>query len=285
MPDRLQPDSIRLKLYRVIFESDTPAGRAFDLALIWCIIGSVLVVMLDSVHALYAQYGLWLEGLEWMFTILFTLEYGLRIYCTPQRWRYIFSFWGIIDLISILPSYLALFLPHAHYVLVVRVFRVIRVFRVLRLVKYMRQANTLMQALRQGKQKILVFLSVVMGIVTVFGAIMYMVEGPENGFTSIPRAMYWAIITLTTVGYGDITPQTELGQFIASAVMLVGYAVIAVPTGIFTAELATAMRKEESHHVCTNCHKATHHINAVYCDRCGHRLDREWDHMRTHEPD
>ena len=274
---------LRLRLYQIIFESDTPAGKYFDIALIVCILGSVLVVILDSVQALSAKWGMLFNVLEWIFTLLFTAEYLLRIYCTPQRARYIFSFWGLIDLVSVLPSYLAIFLPQAHYVLLVRIFRVVRVFRILRMVKYVKQAETLMQALRQGRQKILVFLCVVMGIVTVFGAIMYLVEGPEHGFTSIPRAMYWAIITLTTVGYGDITPQTEIGQFIASAVMLVGYAVIAVPTGIFTAELATAMRKEFSHHVCTNCHKATHHINAVYCDRCGHKLDREWDHMMNQE--
>ncbi|WP_369602474.1 ion transporter [Hahella sp. SMD15-11] len=274
---------LRLRLYQIIFESDTPAGKYFDIALIVCILGSVLVVILDSVQALSAKWGMLFNVLEWIFTLLFTAEYLLRIYCTPQRARYIFSFWGLIDLVSVLPSYLAIFLPQAHYVLLVRIFRVVRVFRILRMVKYVKQAETLMQALRQGRQKILVFLCVVMGIVTVFGAIMYLVEGPEHGFTSIPRAMYWAIITLTTVGYGDITPQTEIGQFIASAVMLVGYAVIAVPTGIFTAELATAMRKEYSHHVCTNCHKATHHINAVYCDRCGHKLDREWDHMMNQE--
>lgn len=267
--------SLRDRIYRIIFYANTPAGRAFDLALIITILASVGIVLLDSVQSLNAEYGQWFTLLEWGFTLLFTLEYLVRVACSPNPRRYIFSFYGIIDLLSIVPTYLSLFVTNVDYLLVVRLLRVMRLFRILRLSKYVSQANLLMYAIRQSQQKITVFLFFILVIVTIFGALMYLIEGPANGYSSIPRSIYWAIVTLTTVGYGDISPQTNLGQALAAMVMILGYAIIAVPTGIFTAELASALQKKDDPRECQHCGKRRHELEAQYCSACGTVLENK----------
>ncbi|WP_237065225.1 ion transporter [Microbulbifer guangxiensis] len=259
-------------LNEVIFGTDTPAGKNFDVFLIWAILISVLLVLLVSVKSIEARYGQELFILEWVFTALFTVEYFLRIYCAVDRRRYISSFYGIVDLLAILPSYLALVFAGAGYLLVIRLLRVLRIFRVLKLVRYLRDANLLMRALWQSRRKILVFYSGMLVIATLFGALMFVVEGPGNGFTSIPKSIYWAIVTVTTVGYGDISPHTTLGQAIASLTMLIGYSIIAVPTGIVTAELASELGRERSLSRCDNCSRAGHDMDAEYCKFCGYKL-------------
>ena len=206
--------AIKHKLYTIIFGHDTPAGKRFDLILIYTIIISVLVVILDSLTTA-TRFDFYLKCLEWAFTIFFTVEYVLRIYCSPNRWRYVFSFYGLVDLLSIIPTYLSLFITDASYLLIVRLLRVLRVFRILKLVRYLSEANILARSLLMSRRKILVFFSVVLVLATIFGSLMFIVEGPEHGFTSIPRSIYWTIVTITTVGYGDITPHTILGQIIA----------------------------------------------------------------------
>lgn len=263
--------SWRERLYIIIFQSDTPAGRRFDTWLLAIILASLLVVMLDSIDSLRRPYGQWFSALEWLFTAIFALEYGLRLYCSPRPLRYAFSFFGLIDLLAVLPGILALYFGDAQYLIIVRVIRVLRIFRVLKLTPYLRQANFLLTALRGSQQKITVFFLCIMTLVTVFGALMYVVEGPAHGFTSIPTSIYWAIVTLTTVGFGDITPKTPLGQGIASLVMIAGYSIIAVPTGIFTAELASAMRQSSDQN-CPNCAKSGHDADAAFCNRCGSPL-------------
>ena len=260
------------KLYIIIFESDTPAGKAFDVALIISILLSVVVVMLDSVKWINAAIGPLLYGLEWTFTILFTIEYGLRIYCTRRPVRYIFSFYGLVDLFAILPTYVSFFVPASRYFIVIRILRVLRIFRILKLVQYLGESRMLMHALYAARRKIIVFLFVVLTLVVVFGSLMYVVEGKENGFTSIPRSIYWAIVTLTTVGYGDISPKTNLGQTIAAFVMILGYAIIAVPTGIVTAELSHARFSQHMNIKCPECEQYGHDNNARYCKFCGAAL-------------
>ena len=230
----------RTRLARVVFESDTPAGRAFDVALLWSIVLSILLVTLESVSSIRASYGGLLRGLEWGFTVLFTVEYAVRLYAARRSLRYASSFLGVVDLLTIVPSYLSLFLPGAQSLLAVRALRLLRVFRILKLSRYLGEATVLTSALRASRFKIIVFVSTVLTLVVIIGSVMYLVEGAANGFTSIPVSIYWAIVTLTTVGYGDISPQTPLGQMLASALMIVGYGVIAVPTGIVTAELTRA---------------------------------------------
>lgn len=229
--------SWKSKLYEIVFESDTPAGRAFDIVLLWAVLISVAAVCLDSVVAVREQYGDWLRILEWAFTLVFTLEYMARIFSAKDRWQYAFSFYGLVDLFSTIPTYLSIFIPGAHSFLVVRVLRLMRIFRILKLGNYMSEANYLSNALIASKRKIAVFLLSVMTIIMIAATLMYLIEGPENGFDSIPRAIYWAIVTITTVGYGDISPHTVFGQILASGLMLVGYTIIAVPTGIVSAEL------------------------------------------------
>lgn len=260
-------------LYEVIFGTDTPAGKGFDLVLIYMILLSVLVLMLDSVEAIRSQFKWLLFGLEWMFTVIFTLEYLVRIYCTPNVRRYLTSFYGIIDLISVLPSYLSLFIPGANFLLIVRLLRVLRVFRILKLVRYLSEANVLIRSMAMARRKIFVFFITVLVLSTVFGALMFVVEGPEHGFTSIPRSIYWTIVTITTVGYGDITPQTTLGQVIASAAMLTGYSILAVPTGILTAELFQEMTRERQFARCNSCEKLGHERDAKHCKHCGSVLE------------
>lgn len=270
------PPGWRERLYVVVFHTDTPAGRRFDELLLLAIGASLLVVMLDSIAAVNRAYGLQLTVLEWGFTALFAAEYLLRLYCSPRPLRYAFSFYGLIDLLAVLPGILALVYADAQYLLIVRVLRMLRVFRVLKLTPYLTQANFLLVALRGSRQKIIVFLLTVSTLVTVFGTLMYVIEGPAHGFSSIPTSIYWAVVTLTTVGFGDITPKTPLGQGLATLIMITGYSIIAVPTGIFTAELASAMRTGGGDgpllRDCPSCAKPRHEAGASFCSRCGNPL-------------
>lgn len=264
--------SLAERIHVVIEGTDTRTGKFFDVVLLIAIALSVAVVMFDSVLILRLQYGELFFYAEWFFTILFTIEYMLRLYSAPNRKRYAFSFFGIIDLLALLPSYLSLFFVGTQYLLVVRILRILRIFRVFKLRSYMQQAGFLAAAFKTSQHKIIVFFVSLLLLVTIFGAVMYVVEGPENGYTSIPLSIYWAVVSLTTVGYGDISPKTPLGQAIASMVMITGYAIIAVPTGIFTAELTRTMRPQLHPISCPNCGKFGHASNAKFCDRCGHDL-------------
>lgn len=262
----------RYHLYRIIYEADTPAGKWFDIVLICSILLSVASIILNSVTDISARYGDYLHWVEWFFTMLFTLEYVLRIICIDRPSRYIFSFYGVVDLVSILPTYLSLIFTGLDSFHAIRILRILRIFRVLKLAQYLIQINILMTAISGSRQKITVFLFFVLTNIVVFGSIMYVVEGPEHGFTSIPKSIYWAIVTLTTVGYGDISPQTNLGQALAGLVMILGYSVIAVPTGIFTAELANAIKKGQDAISGPNCEKVGHETGAQYCNACGSKL-------------
>ncbi|MDP0498986.1 MAG: ion transporter [Verrucomicrobiota bacterium JB022] len=268
------PQSLRERTRIIIFESDTPAGKAFDVLLIFSILASVAAVMAVSVEPWRAQYGPVLRAAEWAFTVLFTVEYLLRLWSAPSARRYQRSFFGVVDLLSILPTYLSLLLPGAEYILMLRLLRTLRIFRVLKLLAYIQGSNVILTALRASRYKITVFILTVAVLVTLMGSLMYIVEGGQNGFTSIPTSIYWAIVTLTTVGYGDISPQTPLGQFLASAIMLTGYAIIAVPTGIVTAELARAPREELTRpgRRCPRCGSPDQRPSARYCDQCGEDL-------------
>jgi voltage-gated potassium channel len=232
----------REEVYEVIFEAETPAGKTFDVVLIALILGSVAVVMLDSVEAVRARHGALLRGLEWGFTLLFTAEYLLRLACVERPGRYARSIFGLVDLLAILPTYISLVLPGATYLTTVRVLRILRVFRVLKLAHHVREMEVLGRALKASRRKITVFVLAVFTLVVILGSLMYLIEGRENGFSSIPRSVYWAIVTLTTVGYGDISPQTPLGQSLAAVIMICGYGILAVPTGIVTVELARESR-------------------------------------------
>lgn len=268
---------LRASLYEIVFGYETWGGKLFDLLLIAVIVISVTAAVLDSVESVHARYGIFLYWLEWLFTILFTLEYLLRIYITDKRREYIFSFYGIVDLCSILPTYIALLFPSALYLIVIRIMRVLRIFRILKLFRYMGEANLLFAALLQARRKILVFLFTVVTLIIIFGAVIFIIEGPENGFTSIPVAIYWAIVTITTVGYGDITPHTPLGQFVAGIAMICGYAIIAVPTGIIGAELMQEVQRrsqavQRSSRECVNCKSTNHDMDARFCKLCGHHI-------------
>jgi len=263
----------RLKAYTIIFESDTRAGRLFDVLLFVAIITSVGVVIADSVQSLAGRYGKAFDVLEWSFTILFTVEYVLRLSCVRHPMRYATSFFGVVDLLSILPTYFAMLFPEAHVLIDVRVLRLLRIFRVLKLTAYLWEFQALGAALVASRRKILVFLSGVAMIVVVMGTLMYVVEGAENGFTSIPTSVYWAITTMTTVGFGDITPKTDLGRLIASVMMLVGWGTLAVPTGIVTSELtARRIRGEPTTRTCHECLSEGHAVEATFCLHCGARL-------------
>jgi voltage-gated potassium channel len=270
-------DTWRNRLYVIIFQTDTVAGRRFDSTLLLIILASLVVVILDSIDEVHQNYANVLAYIEWGFTVIFLSEYILRLYCSPKPLRYAFSFYGLVDLLAIVPGILALYYSDAQYLLIIRIIRMLRIFRVLKLGPYLKQAHYLLDALRGSKQKILVFLLSVCTLVTVFGTLMYVVEGPEHGFTSIPKGIYWAIVTLTTVGYGDIVPKTVLGQIISSLVMITGYSIIAVPTGIFTAELATAMRGGQQQHDCPVCSKSSHEHEASFCSRCGNALFKKME--------
>lgn len=262
----------RLKLRRIIFDSDTPAGRRFDLWLLWVIVISIACVMAESVQRIDAHLGLPLRIVEWVITVLFTVEYALRIWTAPRPWRYVLSFYGVLDLLAIVPTYLSVFVPGSQSLLVLRALRLTRVFRIMDMGTYVHEARLLLLALLASRHRIIVFMLAVLALVTVFGAIIYVIEPREAGFTSIPRSIYWAIVTLTTVGYGDIAPVTWMGQVFASIIMILGYAIIAIPTGIVTVELGRQARNA-GQRACANCGATGHTAAAKYCHQCGHALD------------
>jgi voltage-gated potassium channel len=263
----------RQRIYEIIFEADTRLGKAFDVALLWAIFASVAAVCLDSVSALEEQFHTAFGVAEWTFTALFSVEYALRIACVRDPLRYMVSFYGLVDLFSILPSYLSLFVPGSQHLLVIRILRLLRVFRIFKLGRYVSESQILMTAIRNSRPKITVFLIAVLTVVVVIGAAMFLIEGPEHGFTSIPRAMYWAIVTLTTVGYGDITPNTVLGQLLSSTLMILGYGIIAIPTGIVTAELTSVTHpRQVTTRTCPGCFSEGHITTARFCRDCGAEL-------------
>lgn len=259
--------------YEIIFGTETPAGKWFDICLLVVILSSVLIVMLDSIWDLHVEWGWLFWQIEWGFTVLFTIEYLVRIWCSPNRRAYILSVYGVVDLLAILPTYIALFIPQAASLLIVRLLRILRIFRVLRLIAFLNEANLLAGALRRSARKIFVFFSMMIIITMIFGCLLYVVEGPESGFTNIPISIYWAIVTITTVGYGDVVPLTPLGRAISATGMLIGYAIIAVPTGIITAELASGLRGNHlTSRNCSQCSRAGHDLDARYCKYCGSDL-------------
>ena len=276
--DPQQPLKDRVRI--IIFEAHTPAGKAFDVGLIICILLSVLAVLLDSVAALHQAYGDFFLAIEWFFTIIFTLEYAARLWCIQDTARYARSFYGLVDLLGIIPTYLSLLVADTQYLLVIRILRVLRVFRVLRMVRYVGEAELLSQALIASRRKITVFICTVLALVVIFGSFMYLIEGEANGFTSIPRSIYWAVITLTTVGYGDLTPITPLGQAVATLVMIMGYGIIAVPTGIVTLELSEAHKRAANTRTCPACAVEGHVREATYCWRCGAHLYEQVEKRR-----
>jgi voltage-gated potassium channel len=274
MTSTAKPSSLKSRLYEVVFESDTPAGKTYDIVLLTCIVASVTVVALESVSTLPIPFDRWLYTLEWFFTIVFTIDYVARLWIVKRKRQYIFSFFGIIDLLSILPTYLGLFLVGAQSLMVIRSIRLLRIFRIFKLTRYVGEGQNLAQALRLSRPKIIVFLVTVSTSVIITGTIMFMIEGPEHGFTSIPKSIYWAIVTMTTVGYGDLAPQTPLGQTLASFIMILGYGVIAVPTGIVSAEMVALKHKEKiTTQVCPHCLKEGHDHDAVFCKYCGGNLN------------
>lgn len=260
------------KLHQIIYEADTPAGKWFDILLILTIIVSIILVMLESVESFDAKYHNFLNISEWVITILFTIEYFLRVFTIKKPTSYIFSFYGIIDLLATIPKYISLVFVGTHALIALRALRLLRVFRILKLARYLGASKTLSTALKASKVKISVFLLAVIVLTIILGTVMYLVEGPKNGFTSIPYSMYWAIVTLTTVGYGDISPHTPLGQFIASIVMILGYGIIAVPTGIVTSEMAKAEPIQKNTQHCVNCGSDKHLDRSNYCHACGEKL-------------
>ncbi|AHM59884.1 ion transporter [Flammeovirgaceae bacterium 311] len=265
----------RKKLYIIIFESDTKAGKAFDVVLLVLILLSILTVVLESVESIQDHYGPFLVAVEWFFTICFTIEYMLRIICAGYTWRYVFSFYGMVDLLSILPTYINLLYSGSRFLLVIRGLRLLRIFRVLKLSRYLGEAETLQRALRNSIYKIIVFIGAVITVVIIVGTMMYLIEGPENGFHNIPVSIYWAIVTITTVGFGDITPHTTAGQLLATILMLLGYGIIAVPTGIVSSELTKADRNDSQRaKACMSCTPDDHPADATYCRFCGVQLHR-----------
>lgn len=261
----------RQKVYEIVFEAETPAGKAFDISLIFLILISVGAVLLESIKGVRDIFETELHIIEWSLTALFTVEYILRLVSVRKPWRYVFSFYGLVDLLSILPTYLSLFVPGTQYLLAIRILRLLRIFRILKLASYISESRVLLTALHASKRKISVFIVAVLTIVTVVGSLMYVIEGEEHGFVDIPTSMYWAIVTLTTVGYGDLSPKTGMGKLLASAVMILGYGIIAVPTGIVTGELIRAA-KSASTHVCPECHAEPHDLDAIFCKFCGTKL-------------
>ncbi|MDD2389613.1 MAG: ion transporter [Desulfobacterales bacterium] len=262
----------RSQLHEIIFEADTPAGKAFDVVLIWSIIISVSAVILESMSGFKSKFGSTLFAIEWFFTILFTIEYILRLLSVGRPLRYAKSFFGIVDLLAVIPTYASLFMPGSQYLLTVRILRLLRIFRVFKLTAYLNEAKVLTSALRASRRKISVFLLAVITIVVIIGSLMYVIEGEENGFTDIPASIYWAIVTMTTVGYGDVSPQTPFGKAIASLVMIMGYGIIAVPTGIVTVGIAQAVKKTTSTQACPQCGAEGHDPDAGYCKYCGAHL-------------
>ncbi|XOV94032.1 MAG: ion transporter [Bacteroidota bacterium] len=266
---------LRSRLYVVVFGTDTPAGKLFDIVLLWAIVGSILMVTLESVRELNQRFGEIFAVLEWVFTILFSIEYTLRIFILKKPLKYVFSFLGIIDFLALVPTYLSLFVTGGAYLVVIRAIRLLRIFRILKLSRYLSEAQLLGNALIASKYKLMVFIGTVMSVTLIMGTLMYVIEGAENGFTSIPRSLYWCIVTITTVGYGDIAPQTVIGQTLASILMLMGYAIIAVPTGIVTGELMKENSKQALADMrnCENCGTVIEDPDAKFCKECGNQLN------------
>lgn len=265
----MERNAVQEYLYTTIFGTETRDGKIFDVALIIIILTSIVVLMLESVGDMQAEYGGWFFAMEWGFTVFFTIEYLLRLYCSPAPKAYAKSFYGVVDLLAILPTYISVLLPGANYLMTIRLLRVLRIFRVLKLMRYLEESNVLLESLKSSGRKIFIFFYAVMVLVTVFGSLMFVIEGPEHGFTSIPYSIYWAIVTMTTVGYGDLVPQTDIGKALASITMLMGYSIIAVPTGIITAEMGQHITKAKQTRRCPNCSKAGHDADAVFCKHCG----------------
>ncbi|GAB3024022.1 MULTISPECIES: ion transporter [Oleiagrimonas] len=263
----------RERWFQVIFGHQDRPGRLFDVILIAAIVASILITMLDSVQSLHARYGTAFYLAEWTFTLAFTAEYLVRLWVVRRPWRYARSFFGVVDLLSVLPTYISLALAGSQYLLVIRALRILRIFRVLKLTRYVGEADLLWTALIRSRRKVLVFVSTFLTLVLIFGALMYLIEGPRHGFTSIPQSMYWAVITMTTVGFGDITPSTPLGQLLTSFIILIGYSIIVVPTGIFTAELASGLRTAQTLRRCGECGLSGHETDARYCRGCGAMLE------------
>ena len=267
---------LRRRLFIVIFEADTPAGKAFDVGLLIAILASIFVVMLETVPEVGVTYASAFFIAEWVFTALFTVEYCLRLSCVDRPRSYAFSFFGLVDLLALLPTYLSLLIPGSQSLTAIRSLRLMRVFRIFKLGRYLKEADAFRDILRASRPKIVVFLTAVLIMVSIVGATMHLIEGPENGFTSVPKSMYWAIVTMTTVGYGDITPQTVLGKSIASILMVVGYSLIVVPTGILSATAARAGASEpveaKAERVCSSCDARSHGSQARHCDQCGAEL-------------
>lgn len=262
----------RKRCFDIIFGYDTLAGRVFDLVLILAILASVAIALADSISMLHARYGAVFYAMEWGFTLAFTLEYVIRLLIVNHPMRYARSFYGIIDLLALLPTYISLLVPGAQYLAVLRVLRILRIFEVLHLRRYTRVTSVMLDTLQNSWRKILVFLLAMLAIITIFGALLFLIEGPENGFTSIPLSMYWALVSVTTVGFGDIAPVTPLGRLAASVLILIGYGIIAVPTGIYTAELATSLRNRHDGRGCSGCGLTGHDPDAAHCRRCGQAL-------------
>ena len=267
------PEKVRGKLHEIIYEAETPAGKLFDIVLLLLIVISIITVMLESVAGINTRYGQELEVIEWVITIFFTIEYIGRILTVRRPLKYMLSFYGIVDLLATLPGYIDLFFPGLHFLLSLRAIRLLRIFRILKLVNFVGASNLLVVALRKSRVKIAVFLFTVIVLCIILGTLMYMIEGPENGFSNIPVSIYWTIVTLTTVGFGDITPQTPLGQFLAMVIMILGYGIIAVPTGIVTSEIAfNEKMPHDNTQTCPDCSAENHRDNAEFCYRCGAKL-------------
>jgi voltage-gated potassium channel len=263
---------LRKQLFEIIFEADTPAGKLFDICLLITIVLSIITVICESVPHLRINYALFFLTLEWIFTTIFLIEYILRIYASNHRAKYIFSFFGLIDLMAILPAFLGIFVTGAHSFMIIRAFRLLRVFRVLKISRYSNAGEILLTALKASREKIGVFLFTILTTILLIGTLMYLIEGERNGFTSIPKSIYWAIVTITTVGYGDLTPNTALGQFFSGLLMILGYAIIAVPTGIISVEVARSEKKKSLFKTCPECKAADQGIKAKFCYNCGAQL-------------
>ena len=268
----------RAKLHEIIYGTHTPAGKLFDIVLLVVILYSIIVVMLESVPRFDEKYHRFLDISEWIVTILFTIEYILRIICIKKPSKYIFSFFGVVDLLSTIPKYLSFFVVGSQYITAFRALRLLRIFRILKLVRFVGESNYLLRALKASRAKIFIFVFFMLIISVLLGTVMYLIEGPEHGFNSIPHSIYWTIVTLTTVGYGDISPETGLGQFLATLIMIIGYGIIAVPTGIVSAEYtrsSTRALSESSGRSCSDCGAEIHRTDASYCRKCGHKLEED----------
>ncbi|TCK98182.1 voltage-gated potassium channel [Natranaerovirga hydrolytica] len=273
---RDKKDALKEKLYTIIFETDTPAGKAFDILLIVAILSNTILIIAESVDKILKAYGFWILILGWLFLFIFAVEYILRIFLSENKKSYIFSFFGIIDLLAILPVFLGFVFPQLRFLVVIRVLRLLRLFSILKMGRYVDESSHLLRALRASRAKITVFLFTIFFIIIIVGSMMYVIEGPENDFDNIPESMYWAIVTVSTVGYGDISPQTPIGKFISSMLMIIGYGILAVPTGIISHELAhTSMINKGKVRTCSNCKKESNTDEDMFCSKCGTPLNNK----------